>query len=237
MEVIDKNMDQCKLNRRGTCIAALAILLSTSACASQEEKSLLLPNAATSPSPLVVNAGHRVDTPETFRKIDFSNFTFPAGKSVPSITLVNGKLATANNKKVGVSEIYLQTVAYDDVTGDGAKDALVVLGIVSGGSATPHHVYLYSVEEDRPKFLWRFTSGDRADGGLRKVYGEKGELIVELYGKDREIGGELFKGDEGACCPSAFTRTRYAWNNNYFQRAGSEVLTNPDSGAPVLMTR
>ena len=76
--------------------------------------------------------------------------------------------------------------------------------------------------------LWAFETGDRADGGYKNVFAENGQLVVELYGKDKIIGTNLYKDDgtkNGACCPSYFTRTRYEWVKNRFRQQGmSEVL-------------
>lgn len=37
--------------------------------------------------------------------------------------------------------------------------------------------------------IWDFDTGGRADGGLRQVYAEDGQLVIELYGKDRVVSG------------------------------------------------
>src|SRR5215213_9736513 len=87
----------------------------------------------------------------------------------------------------------------------------------------------------QPRLLWRFEDGDRADGGLRRIYAENGGLVVELYGKRADgtgkiVGSDLFVEDGmmgGDCCPSHFTRAHYKWNGKRFVLRGEpEVLPN-----------
>jgi hypothetical protein len=121
------------------------------------------------------------------------------------------------------------------VTGDGEEEAMVVLPLESRGSAIPYYVYIFTLEQGQPKLLWNFETGDRADGGLKQIYAENGELVIELYGKDRVIGGDLYKGDEGLCCPSSFTRALYKWTGKGFQLAGKESLPHSRGGASLTM--
>ena len=95
----------------------------------------------------------------------------------------------------------------------------------------------------QPKLLWRFEAGDRGEGGLRSVYADSGDLIVELYGR-KSTAEEPYASsatsveDGGACCPSYFTRTRYEWRQEKFTRKGeSEIVKNPDRDASPRMYR
>ncbi|HKQ93507.1 MAG TPA: hypothetical protein VJZ77_22800 [Blastocatellia bacterium] len=134
--------------------------------------------------------------------------------------------------------VYLGDVRYGDVTGDGQEEAIVVLSILTGGSAMPNCVYVYTWDRRRPKLLWAFDTGDRADGGLRRVKAENGFLLVELYGARRILGKDLYAEDKtnrGACCPTFFTRARYKWTGNRFRLASKpEVLPNPIQSAPIV---
>lgn len=113
---------------------------------------------------------------------------------------------------------------------------MVVLPIESRGSAIPYYVYIFRMENREPKLIWAFETGDRADGGLRQVYADNGQLVIELFGRDRVIGGKLYIGDEALCCPSSFTRTRYKWTGKDFQQIGKEVLANPKGNAGPVMS-
>lgn len=175
------------------------------------------------------------------RSFDFANFTYPAkpvfSDARKSFTLQNGKFkGREDDDPVGL--VYL---GYGDVTGDGDEEAMAVLNISVRGSAIPYVTYIYTLKEAKPKLLWAFSTGDRADGGLRQVYAENGELVMELYGKGKIIGGDLYAEDGmtgGDCCPTHFTRARYQWQGNRFQQKGKEeILSNPVGGAPVVMPR
>lgn len=162
------------------------------------------------------------------RSTDFANIRYPnlpdySGSEKKRVTLKPGEATPSH-------------LSYGDVTGDGEEDAIVVLPIENSGSAIPYYVYIFTMEKEHPKIMWGFETGDRADGGLRRVYAENGKLVIELYGKDRVIGGELYREDEGLCCPSVFTRAYYKWTGEKFQQQSKvEVLRNPEGNAIVLM--
>ncbi|MGI8732269.1 MAG: hypothetical protein ACR2LM_03080 [Pyrinomonadaceae bacterium] len=180
------------------------------------------------------------------RSLDFGNFTYRAkpiySKGDRSFTLKNGKY---EGRYRGVFDIpypvSLSYLSYGDVTGDEVEEALVVLFENVKGTAIPYYVYVYTLKKGSPKLLWSFETGDRADGGLRQVYSENGELVIEVYGKGKTIGGDLYAEDGmtgGDCCPTHFTRARYQRQGNRFQQKGKEeILSNPVGGAPVVMPR
>jgi hypothetical protein len=169
----------------------------------------------------------------TIRNVNFANFTYPSevvGER-GGFKLRNGELLPKRRTASGRPlDIWLSVadVEYGDVTGDGSEEAIVDLGWITGGSAIPDLVYIYTLRNGSPKLLWAFVTGDRADGGYRNVYAESGELVVELQGKDKTIGKNLYEDDgtkNGDCCPTFFTRTRYEWAANRFRQKGkSEVF-------------
>lgn len=111
------------------------------------------------------------------------------------------------------------------------------LGIAVRGSAVPESVYIFTLQEAKPTLIWEFETGDRADGGLRNVYAENGHLVIELFGKDRVIAGQLYRGEEALCCPRTFTRARYKWTGSRFEETSREVLENPSGDANPLMPK
>jgi len=172
------------------------------------------------------------------RKVDFENFTYPWTKdlvgadrlSQKAFTLRNGELPATRDKDGFIHKmgIHLVGVKYGDANGDKLEDAIVVLSFQTGGSALPNAVYIYTWRGERPAILWSFSTGDRADGGLRDVYIENGNLVVEKYSPVDK------KGD---CCPMFFNRVRYVWQDKQFQLNGKEEpLPNPGKNASLRFT-
>jgi hypothetical protein len=195
----------------------------------------------------LVSSAPQSATKKSIRAVDFRNFTFPEteGLHIPhsrkrSFKLKDGSLPETRDKQGFVDEmgIDLSKVRYGDVTGDGQEEAIVVLSILTGGSAMPNCVYVYTWDQRRPKLLWAFDTGDRTDGGLRRVNAENGYLLVELYGNRRILGKDLYgedKTNRGACRQTLFTRARYKWTGNRFRLASKpEVLPNPIESASLV---
>ncbi len=206
------------------------------------------------PSPAVPNLRAALlderfrSTTSPIGNFDFRNFTYelPRGWQNPDgtaeITLSNGKIAPVSRqisenmadeekaaaksqRRIGMSYVIAK---YFDVTGDGEDEAIVVLKVETGGSAIPQLVYVFSWKGNGPELIWPFRTGDRADGGLKDLRPENGELVVELYGQDRFILGQTETGkitgdEEQLCCPTSFTRTRYKWNGNTFLMQGKRL--------------
>jgi hypothetical protein len=165
----------------------------------------------------------------SIHSVDFANFTYPwtSGLTIrggtKTFSLRDGKRpeirdASGYVDKIGV---YLEEVSYGDVTGDGIEEAIIFMSILTGVSAMPGQVYIYTLRGNQPKLLWSFSTGDRAENGFRKVYADSGNLVVELNGPRRT--------EEGLCCPERFTRTRYQWRGGRFRRKGrKEISPIPD---------
>jgi hypothetical protein len=184
---------------------------------------------------------------KSIRAVDFSDFSYTEteGLHTPhsrkrSFKLKDGALPETRDKQgfVDGMGIYLSDVSYGDVTGDGLEEAIVTMSIVTGGSALPDIVYIYTLQGGKPRLLWAFDTGDRADGGLRRVKAENSCLLVELYGNGRILGKDLYAEDKtnrGACCPTFFTRARYKWTGNGFRLASKpKVLPNPTQNASSI---
>jgi hypothetical protein len=167
------------------------------------------------------------------REVDFANLTYPSQflGAAGGFNMRNGEVPPQRKDELGRPLdiwLVLGSVTYGDVTGDGLEEAIVELGWLTGGTASPGLVYIYGLKKGKPNLLWAFETGDRADGGLKNVFAENGQLVVELKGKDKIPGWNLYEDDgtnHGACCPTYFTRTRYEWVSNRFrQKEQSEVL-------------
>ncbi len=178
-------------------------------------------------------------------KFDFKNYQYqlPRGwqdSDGGEVELVNGKRPMEMSetvRRIGMSYV---TTKFLDLTGDGQDEAIVILKIETGGGAVPQLVYIYEWKNNAPELIWNFRTGDRADGGLKDIRVENGEINIELYGQDRYIVGELdtakVTGDEEQlCCPTYFTRSRYKWNGNVFQMQGKRLTFSvADKNAPPI---
>lgn len=180
-------------------------------------------------------------------QFDFRNFTYPLprGWQHPDgdeITLINGKLEpkfrdvqeemspeekaeARSERRIGMSYV---TAKYMDTDGDGQDEAVVVLKVETGGNAIPQLAYVYGWNDNKPELRWNFRTGDRADGGMKDIRMENGEVVVELYGQDRFVLGQSETGkitgdEEQLCCPIYFTRSRYKWNGRVFLVQGKRL--------------
>lgn len=163
------------------------------------------------------------------RSIDFANFTYPGVRETSfSEQIFKLRKGKYGNPNYGMT---LVKTLYGDVTGDGNEEALLIFKEESDGNAAYNYVYIYGVESRRPKLLWAFMTGDRADGGLRRVYAQQGRLTLELFGKEttiEDVSPSENRESTGLCCPRSVTRTRYRWRKGWFKREGPvEVRTNP----------
>jgi hypothetical protein len=179
----------------------------------------------------------------SIRDIDFRNFTYsrlPTRKcSMGKIRLHDGKYGSTANfsprviPRGGCWSVGVAPVIYGDVTGDGQEEAMVVLYAEVGGTESSEDVFIYSLKNGSPVLLWKFWTGDRAEGGLIKLYAEDGKLVVELAGKNKFVGANYFANDgsavNGLCCPTVITRSKYQWVRRAFRRRG-KLETLPFKG-------
>jgi hypothetical protein len=213
-------------------LGILGVALFTTFCATGESRNrssaLLTPGSPTPQEAQQIGSPSLTSTLNApIRSVDFDHIAYP---NLPDYSGDKSKRNTLKPGEGGPSHIN-----YVDVTGDGQEEAIVVIPIGSRGSTITYHVYIFTIEQERPKLLWDFDTGDRADGGLRQVSAEGGELVIDLYGKDRVVGGQLFRGEEGLCCPSSFTRAHNKWTGKRFELVSKETLSNPTGDAKVVM--
>lgn len=188
--------------------------------------------AEATPPPAAIVSTPTPDSP--IRKLDFENFSYPFPDKPPGrkkIKLRNGEQPPTRFGEHGVPldiGYGFSDVSYGDLTGDNFEEAIVTLNHIHSGSGIASYVYIYTLRRNRPLLLWSFATGDRATGGYRKVAAENGELVVELLGRNKVIGTDLYADDgtnKGDCCPDSFTRTRYRWHDGRFRpRAKPEVI-------------
>ena len=207
----------------------------------------IISNTQVSPTPQMPNLQAEIlddrykTTDAPISRFDFKNFTYPFPRGWQDVdsrefTLDGGKRPMSEDK-IGVS--YL-TTKFFDATGDGEDEAFVILKIDTAGPTITQVVYVFTWKEEQPKLIWHFRTGDRADGGLKDIRPENGEIVIELFGQDRYILGEVetmkITGDEEHfCCPTHFTRTRYKWNGSNFPLQGKRLtFSTQDTNEPPV---
>lgn len=220
---------------------------------------------AAEPSPKFPNLQREIlddrhkTTTSALGTFDFKNFTYPLPRGWQNpdgsdLTLENGrvdpvskfidedmpdeeKMEARATRRIGMSYV---TTKYFDITGDGQDEAIVILKVETTGHAIPQLVYIYEWKDGGPELIWNFRTGDRADGGLKDMRVENGELVVELYGQDRFLLGQTETGkitgdEEQLCCPTYFTRTFYKWNGkNFLMQRKRLTYSVAEPSAPPL---
>ena len=234
---------------------AVGFMTACSGSSGKTQQNSSLP-AALSPSPTTTPQPSEPQKNESqlnspIRQVDFGNFTFPklpSGKcSMKKIHLINGRFdhpdappdrVPPKGGSIDCWYVVLASTNFCDVTGDGEEEAIVTLYAELGGNSSYSDVFIYTLLGGRPVVLWKFMTGDRADGGLRRIYSENGELVIELYGVGTIAGKQLESSEDvGSCCPKHYTRTKYKWDGKHFQQDGKEeVLPNPSGSTKTLMS-
>lgn len=204
-------------------ILILVMAFALSACQKsvvENNNNLLLTQTSPSVSPTLDSSpAPNQDSP--IRKIDFKNSKYP-WVYMNSVDRGFFKLSNGEQEKTEQEDsATLQKIEYGDVTNDGEAEAIISIYPDTGGNCSCDMVYIYTYNSEKPKLIWGFGTGDRAEGGLKKVYAENGNLIVELFGDDKFENGEwkydIAEGKfNGLCCPTTFTKLRFKWNGKKF---------------------
>jgi hypothetical protein len=175
----------------------------------------------------------------SIRDVDFRNFTFnwyPRDADTPrvgrKIILTNGEMDTGLGFGKEPREFHLidEPISYGDLTGDGRDEAVVVLGIITSGTARPGVVFVYTMSRGKPRRLWAFETGDRWDYGYHRAFITDSELVVERY-KPVFV---VYRGQKHDMSSSNFyVRDHYKWNGARFRKTKTEnVPVDANDGAP-----
>jgi hypothetical protein len=167
--------------------------------------------------------------PTDIRAVDFSNFVYPWQEAElvgdlqwlnsfkASILLRDGEHVFSGGDQSQRMCPYLavQQITYEDVDNDGLQDAIVTLSYHSCGTAHWNYVYIYTLDDGKPKLLAAFQTGARVYHGLHRIYVGNGYLTIEL--------NEPIE-NEGDCCATWCSRTQYEWRDNHFQKVSKPVV-------------
>jgi hypothetical protein len=173
---------------------------------------------------MILASALSVQAQESIRQVDFKNFSYPLSSHLLGHarlqwldTSLGGSIKGQTARLVGGRDsaespgFTLQSVEYADVTGDGKEEAIVVLRYDSGTAQNVNYVYIYAPATGHPKLLAYCHTGGGTNLGLRKAYGEQGQLVIEMLDRLRLPGN---------CCTSGFVRLRYKWRDGGFEISG-----------------
>lgn len=153
------------------------------------------------------------------KKFDFKNFSFPLeekdkdGKDL-ALTLKDGKLEKSE-KSAGAT---LGKIQYADLNGDKTDEAIIKLSVEGEKDAKSTRVYIYTLEDEKPKLLWNFETAGGEEKGLKAISAEEGNLVVEMFGEAKFEKGkwELAESKD----KKQYTKTALKWNGKEFAVEG-----------------
>ncbi len=163
--------------------------------------------------------------PAAFQRVDFDNFTYPSFHLERNFRLKNGE-AEIEKERWSAS---FGAVKYIDLTRDGKEDAIVELTetSVGGSSYTSFSYYIYTLHNEIPILLWKFSTGSESDCGLKQIQVNDRKIILEVFGTCslHNMSSESYTGDMEA---SRFTRFVFGWSGKKFVQEKREVLPYPE---------
>jgi hypothetical protein len=163
----------------------------------------------------------------TIREVDFKNFTYPVETGKDTFTLKNGETPFGDGKDILFA---LENIEFADLTNDREDEAIIKM-LSEYDKTSTGFMYVYTLENQKPKILWSAATGFNAQGGLKRLYSDKGDLIVELFGKNQftesknkfEFLGET-DASKNSYRPRRFTKFRFKWNGEKFVPEGEPAL-------------
>jgi hypothetical protein len=171
--------------------------------------------------------------PDDFKHVDFRNRSYGSYKfsrnQISNLTLKDGEGDIYKDDHRGWFS--LKDVYYRDVTGDGRKEAIVMLwhvecgGSCDGGAAL---FYVYTMREGKLKKVWQYETGSNAYGcGLKSLTVQGTWLLFELFGHCPvtaidDPGPTKFMIDD-------LTYVLFEFNGKRFVRHSTEFVSTPSS--------
>lgn len=168
------------------------------------------------------------DKDSPIAKVDFKNFAFPvktADAKEQTVTLKDGKAA----KTAEMAGATLGNILYADVTGDKASEAIIDVAMEGEKDAKTTMVYVYTLENEKPKLLWSFETAGGDKTGLKAITADKGNLMVEMFGDVKFVKG-VFE-TAATTEKGKYTKTQLKWNGKEFAVEGSPEVLDIESKA------
>lgn len=185
-----------------------------------------------SETPEDTTSGETAETTETaenggdspIKKVDFKNFEYPlkkveGEKEDKTLALKDGKLEKTE-KSAGAT---VGEIQYAELTGDQMDEAIVNLA-VEGEKEKTNLVYVYTLENEKPKLLWSFDAGN-----LKAISSEKGVLLVEIFGDAKFNKGSFEITAAKEEDKKKYTKTGLKWNGKEFVVEGEPEIKEVDA--------
>jgi len=137
---------------------------------------------------------------------DLMNFTYTPGcasdDAPKPVTVKNGEYSYEKQEDGYTDRFFFKVfdVIYGDLTGDGKDEAVALTVCNTGGTGNFTEGFIFGVRNGKAVQLATLPGGDRAYGGIRKAWIDKGRLVVETNDVG-EMGG--------ACCPTEIVTSTY----------------------------
>ena len=175
------------------------ILLIAAACGSEAQPSPSDSPATTSATasattPATSTPSPTVETVRSLRDVDVEALEFVA----PLISLAGG------------GEVHAERVHFEDLTGDGREEAVVV--VESGGTAGDIAVAVYKLREGIPELIFFQPLSGHVEVRVGLVVIQEG----------------VYAAGEPRCCPSRLRESAYGWRGGAFALVSEQVVENPN---------
>lgn len=151
-------------------------------------------------------------------KVDFKNFSYPLAMDAKdekekSLTLKDGK----SEKTKDANGAELGEIQYTDLTGDKMDEAIINVGMTGEKDAKSNMVYVYTIEDAKPKLLWNFETKGGEKVGLKEIKADNGKLFVEMFGDVKFNKGAFEKVDSKEKTDGKTTKIELKWNDKQFE--------------------
>ena len=178
------------------------------------------------------NKNFRV-VPVNFTDIDFSHWSYGLyrfGEKKFILGLSQGQREYPAEEGGGGEIFSLDDVFYTDITGDGKKEAIVMLSHVQcGGSCDGGSDLIYIYENRKggtPRKIWEYETGSMAYGcGLKSFTVSNKKLALEMFGHCWQAASS-FEGSAKFFIRD-LTRTVFHYNGRRFVKASTQITAAP----------
>ncbi len=163
-------------------------------------------------------------------KVDFKNFSYPLhmdakDEKEKNLTLKDGKFEKTENSDAAE----IGKVQYADLTGDKVDEAIIDVIITGKENAKSNVVYVYTLEDEKPKLLWNFETKGGENSGLKTISADNGKLLVEMFGNAEFVNGNWKVTDSKEKESGKVTKSEFKWNGKEFVLEGKPEIVEAAS--------